>query len=298
MRVVGLAADHVIDENRVQMNDNRKELQRTLDWKFFLMLVATLASVIVPVWLWQAEQQAHSMVLQRVSITSLQPQNMPTVKDLRITLNGQELDSPYLTVFDLKNNGSRPIPQSDFEVPVEINAKEPVRIVSVELASVKPNDLKPIISSHDGGITIQPLLLNPSDTLRMTAVTTGGNPEFSIRARISGIQRIDIDDKTTTSKSRARMWIGGLIGIFLVILSTGSYSEFVLTFYKQRRLVPKPFVIAMTTLMGGALLLTPFVEVYSLSLLQFILIGVVPGLISIFLNIGYLRKREFSAIEE
>lgn len=273
------------------MNDHLKNLKRPLDWKFFITMGLTLAGILVPVWLSQVEQQARSMVLQQVSVASLYPQSVPTVKDLRMTLNGQELDSPYLTVFDLKNNGSRPIPQADFEVPIAINAKEPVRVVSVELASVKPNDLKPIISINDGAITIQPLLLNPNDTLRMTAVTIGGNPEFSIRGRISGIQRIDIEDKTTTSELRSRFWKGAVVGAVLLILAVGQFTEFFFPLYDQRRFLPKPFIMSVTMIIGGTGLLFPLIEMYSLSPLQVTIILAVTYSIAIPFNLGILRNR-------
>lgn len=78
------------------------------DWKFWIPLIVALASVIVPVWLWQADLTAHSLHFKKISQTSLQPPATAKALDLKISVGGAELPTPYLTVFELINDGAKP----------------------------------------------------------------------------------------------------------------------------------------------------------------------------------------------
>lgn len=44
-----------------------------IDWKFLLTLLVTVASAVVPVWLWQADLSSKALTLTIKSAANLQP---------------------------------------------------------------------------------------------------------------------------------------------------------------------------------------------------------------------------------
>lgn len=190
---------------------------RSLDWKFIVSLVISLAGIVVPLWLWHADQIAHALRLQVISTTALNPQAAPTFGGLKLTLDGQELRNPYFTVLEFLNTGSRPLLRSDFESPLEISMRLPAKIVRVEGAAVTPSDLKPILTIKDGQILLQPLLLNSDDKFRVTVLSTGGMPQVAIKGRIAGISKIDFIARTD-DQTLSGTWLKALVGILLMII--------------------------------------------------------------------------------
>ena len=63
-------------------------------------------------------------------------------------------------------------------------------MLSVTLNEKSPNDLKPLITSDDKGISIAPRLFNSGDPFRLTVQLRGDFNEPEVEARISGVPTI------------------------------------------------------------------------------------------------------------
>ncbi|MFJ7565438.1 hypothetical protein ACIQW9_00575 [Herminiimonas sp. NPDC097707] len=170
------------------------------DWKFWIPLGVTLASVIVPVWLWQADLTARSLHFKKISQTSLQLPATAKALDLKISAADAELPSPYLTVFELINDGAKPVPSSDFESPIEIIPSNAATVIRTSINGTNPRDLTPAVSVDAGLISIKPMLFNPGDSVTIAVLTTGEEPIFSSRARIVGIHTVPIIDAQPKAK--------------------------------------------------------------------------------------------------
>ena len=68
------------------------------DWKYLVMLAATLGSVLVPVWLWQTEATSQLLTARILSSTSLQPEVAQLKNNVQILIAGVTIDSPYLLI--------------------------------------------------------------------------------------------------------------------------------------------------------------------------------------------------------
>ena len=193
-----------------------------LDWKYILMLVVAVAGVLVlPLWESYAEYQAHSLKLRRVSQTALKPAETHAMAGLTISVDGVELDAPYLSVVELVNDGSKAISATDFESPLEIRigpnvfgmfgatfykrgnnftfdqiSKIGPSIVRAVVSGTAPRDIEPSIVSDAQSVKLKPLLLNPKDTIAISIITSGGQPQFTPRARIAGISSVAVEDAT------------------------------------------------------------------------------------------------------
>lgn len=161
-------------------------------WNFIIIILPVVASV-APLWFYYSD--ARSLRVQIISKTSLQPSTTAhALPGLTISLEGQELEKPYLTVLEIINDGGREIPASAFESPLEIKTQDSVKVARAEVTVVSPRDIQPKIERGQNVLKLQPLLLNKSDSIRIAFITSGGFPEFSSRGRIEGITSIPIED--------------------------------------------------------------------------------------------------------
>lgn len=175
-----------------------------IDWKFVVATVATIAGILVPVWLWQADLSAQSLSVRLASSVALQPTETTSVPDIQISIGGVNIKSPFLSTLVLWNDGSKPILASDFELPIELRVGQGMQIVRSSISSVEPNNLKAEIDTDKQSVKLRPLLLNPEDTLTIAIITSGGQPNFEALARIAGISKIKFED-TTAKKDSWRM---------------------------------------------------------------------------------------------
>ncbi len=177
------------------------------DWKFWVVLLITLAGVIVPVWLWRVDLAARSLHFRQISQSSLQPPDTAKALQLTIALAGVELKAPYLTVFELVNDGAKPISTSDFESPIEMVVTNKAGIIRATVTETSPPDLAPSVLVEDGKMKIKPMLLNPGDSMTVAILTTGEEPGFQPHARVAGVQSVPVTYSGKKSQSLFRTTI-------------------------------------------------------------------------------------------
>ena len=175
----------------------------SLDFKFWLSLLAAIAGVVIPVWLWQFDLNSRSLSLRLASSLGLQSEAKTSIPDLELRIDGRKLENPHLSILSLTNDGSRPISASDFETPIQIIVGEKTEIVRARISSTMPEDLHGEVTSSNARIELNPLLLNPKDVVELAIVTSGDSPTFSVRSRINGISRIAYQDDTRKKVSWA-----------------------------------------------------------------------------------------------
>ena len=184
------------------------------DWKYTLSFIVALVGIAIPMGLWQLDQNVHSITVRLVASTALQPQGKQSIPDIEVSIGGVKLQSPYLSTLELINTGSKPIQASDFETPVELALDNHASVVRARVSLTNPNEIKADLMIDKDVIILKPLLLNPSDSITLTVITTGDSPVFSPKARIAGVSRIAFEDATTKTggwKTGVGMYIFGLI---------------------------------------------------------------------------------------
>lgn len=231
-------------------------MQVTFDWKFYVALIATLAGVVVPVWLWRADIQARSLQLRIASQTALEPDVPKGVAGLKVTMDGVELERPYLTVLELRNNGSRPIPATDYEDSIQILVSQGVKIVRAQVTDVQPKDLQPRSTSDVAALRLSPLLLNPGDLIIFGITTGGGKPTFTVRARVAGISSIPLEDRVTKGGKTTRIVVRTLVALLLLFV----YASCALSLVRSKRFELKRTTIVIALLancFGAVLVMQP-----------------------------------------
>ena len=196
-----------------------------VDLKFLSTLLAAVAGIVVPIWLWRADLTSKSMQIRTISQTPLANQITQSVSGLSVSLDGLPLENPYLTVIEITNTGSRPIQTADFEGDIEIASSEKSAIVRVQVTATSPQSLRPSVGLENGNARIKALLLNPNDAITLSILSKNQAPSFSARARIAGVSTIEFE---TTPKSRrlvsstsAKLTIGAalMLNYFIVMVA-------------------------------------------------------------------------------
>ena len=188
------------------------------------MFLAALAGVAVAWWAWYAELNSHSLHFRLVSQIALQPEEKDTLQGLKISIDGVALETPYLSVFELVNDGYKPVTTSAFESPIELHVEPNAFVARARVTDTAPKDLETELVAEKQSVKLKPLLLNPKDTLTIAIITSGKRPQFTTRARIAGVATVPLEDETKTSKLGTKKWVLLVFGFLLTAASWITYS--------------------------------------------------------------------------
>jgi hypothetical protein len=226
----------------------------TVDWKFVVTFIATLAGVVIPVALWQADLSSKALSFEVISTAGLDPAPTSQMQGLLVSIDGTPVPNAFLSVLLLSNTGSKPIASTEFEAPLEIRtAASGTKIVRSQVASTAPTDLRPTVASTEDAVSVQPLLLNPKDSVKLTVLTSGPQPTFLVRSRIAGVKTVEVTDKSSTRAAR-RAWAQSIAGVLLMTVYLVQMSN---ALQAHRRGVTQPwnFATAIVSAFGATLLL-------------------------------------------
>ena len=224
-----------------------------VDWKFLLTLFFTAASVAVPVWLWQADLASKALTLTIKSTAELQPQGVAPLEGLQMSIDGRPLRTPFVSVLELTNAGSKHIVAADFEGPLKIVVAKPSVVVKAQVSSATPTSLEPKVELKEGIVLVHPLLLNSSDVVRLTVVTADARPQYSVRGRIAGVQEVTVNDAESARKTK-RFWLTQVVAILLLVAYIVNMTEFLYAGIRRRTFLPFSLATGLVTAFGAALL--------------------------------------------
>lgn len=183
------------------------------------MLFVTVTGVAGPIWLWRVDQNAKSLSAAMLSQVALQPTDNDSVQGLQVLIDGTPLVEPFLSVIEISNDGEKPIATADFEVPLEVRLLTKANVARARVTAKSPSDIDAEISWDKQAIKLKPLLLNAKDKITLSVLTSGGQPQFSTKARIAGISTVPLIDATKPIPSRWKKWIF-LAAAFLFAIAT------------------------------------------------------------------------------
>jgi hypothetical protein len=178
-----------------------------------------VGGIAVPIWLWQADLAARSLALSVVQTIPLQPTGTSAPGKLEVSIDGQLLATPHLSLIEIENTGKRPIAATDFDGPIEIRVASGQSIARARVAEAIPSDLEAKLVAEQEKISVFPLLLNPGDRMRIAIVTSGPPPKYSSRVRIAGVTSAAINDVSNQKRSPGLQLTIGIYGFALLVAS-------------------------------------------------------------------------------
>lgn len=202
----------------------------SFDWKYFLGTVLAIAGLLIPVYLWQSDQQAHELSARLISSSSLQPLASSKNYDVKVTINGVQLTNPHFSIYELVNSGSKPILSSDFDSPIELSGNDGLEFISARVDYTDPKGIPVKVSVDSKHVSIAPFLFNPKDVVVFSVITSGNDPVISMKARIAGVREIAFVDGSVDRGSPTRLGMYFILGLTALI----AYFSYVLLIPKRR----------------------------------------------------------------
>ena len=214
------------------------------DWKFIATTVIALAALVAS----QIDLSSRSLTVRLLATSPLQP--MQNIQNLQISLNGQNVESPYISTIELSNTGSKPILSSDFDGALQIQMANEAKLINAEITSTIPKNIPARVATSENKTAISPFLSNPKDSITIATITSGPRPEFEVRARIVGINEVEFEDNTVQSSSYLKLFGRLATSYGLVFL----YFVFTPIAFRNRQLtVPRglAFCVAIACAFGS-----------------------------------------------
>lgn len=193
-------------------------MKPAFDWKFiFTIVIAIAIGLLTPYLQGIYDSQAKSLRVNLVDSIGLDPPGAKLVPGLQVTLNGELISSPVVTVLELENDGSKPILTSEFEGPIQLSIENEAKLIEARVAGASQRSLTTSLEFDSKTVRLQPLLLNPKDNIVLTLLTSGDIPMFVPQARIAGVSSIKLELMDNNPKRTKSGWIMYAIGIVCYI---------------------------------------------------------------------------------
>jgi hypothetical protein len=120
---------------------------------------------------------------------------------IEITYDGEVVKGVHLVSFALANVGNVPVLDEDFEGPIVLALGANAVALTVEVTDVQPADLRPVVQLEESKLVLTPLLLNPGDTLSITALVRDFEGPLTVEGRVAGVERITNSSDRTSRAS-------------------------------------------------------------------------------------------------
>ena len=152
-------------------------------------LVIGVIAVLVPIWgYWH---QRHKKTVAYFSRATVLVPLDALPEGIEIRSGGETIHDVWLCEFGIKNSGTVPIAPDDFVTDVEFSFGEDAQVVTAEIISTWPVDLRARIgpaaeNEKRSLIKLYPLLLNAGDALSVKSFVTGFR-EFRVGGRLTGV---------------------------------------------------------------------------------------------------------------
>lgn len=191
------------------------EVLRDAVWTFVGVVVAIVALVV-------AIYGIKKQVVKKSLIYSVRNQwpallltDEGNAHRIKIFVDGEEVQSAYTADVQIRNNGTYPISIFDFVAPIKITFSDSARLFSAQVLEVSPTDLQVSTSIDGSQLTIEPLLLNPKDSITLRFLyESSQNETITLAARITGISainRVKAEDIL-----RPYRWLNTVVDIFAI----------------------------------------------------------------------------------
>lgn len=215
-----------------------------------MTLIVAVISLAWAVWSGYLGLKPHSLEFKLVSQVAIQPKETGAISGIQVTVDGIQVESPYLSVLELVNNGRKPIPKSDFETPLELRSGSDVTVVRAQVTATSPKDIEAHLEAAQDVVTLSPLLLNPDDTITISVLTAGKPPTFTPRARIADISTLSLSDGTKNSSNLFEIIILSIL-ILALFLSSSCMDTIILR--RNAVLDVRSAYLIYSTILGAAL---------------------------------------------
>lgn len=152
---------------------------------------AVIAAITVPLIIYFLQKSKKRLAYEVVSNTQLVGVKTEVQNKIKIYYENKLVENVYLVSIRLINSGNQPISIDDFARPINIQLGSNTKILTCEVLEQNPKDLDVSILKMQNSFEIQPLLLNPNDSLTLSILLSDYREELEVSARVKGVRNIE-----------------------------------------------------------------------------------------------------------
>jgi hypothetical protein len=166
-------------------------------WQFVGTIFAFLA-ILLSIFLYLKQRQKKLLSYKVISSTPLLSVGGEIKERVKILFDNEPVEAVSLFVVEVKNSGTSPIVNNDYEHRLKIFFGEKARILSSEIISTDPKNLPASIFIQDGKrVVFESILLNRGDSMTAKVLVSGG-ADLVVEGRIQGVK--EISNRTTENR--------------------------------------------------------------------------------------------------
>lgn len=169
--------------------------------EILLGFLAVIAAITVPLIIYFLQKSKKRLAYEVVSNTQLVGVKSEVQNKIKIYYENKLVENVHLVSIRLINSGNQPISIEDFARPINIKLGSNTNILTCEVLEKNPKDLDIVISKMQNSVKIQPLLLNPNDSLTLNILLSDYRGGLEVSARVRGISNIKVYREPESIKS-------------------------------------------------------------------------------------------------
>ena len=169
--------------------------------EILLGFLAVMAAITVPLIIYFLQKSKKRLAYEVVSNTQLVGIKNEVQNKIKIYYENKLVENVHLVSIRFINSGNQPISIDDFARPINIQLGSNTNILTCEVLEQNPKDLDVSILKMQNRLEIQPLLLNPNDSLTLNILLSDYRGGLEVSARVRGISNIEVYREPESIKS-------------------------------------------------------------------------------------------------
>jgi hypothetical protein len=158
--------------------------------QFAVTTALAVIAVLVAIVLHRLSRPTRSLshVVARTRLLSVDDRTRDKVE---IRYGGQLVPTVDLISVKIVNDGRQPIAARDVATPLLVELPAETQVLSAEVGTQKPRDLRPVLAVSGHSISVEPLLLNPGDQFEINILAAAAlRGPVRVTGRIEGVSHI------------------------------------------------------------------------------------------------------------
>lgn len=205
----------------------------------------------MPLIIYVTDHAGPSMVVQLQDATWFQElANKEGESGIKVMLGEKDISDATIYYFLISNAGSTVIKREDFDGDLTIGLKGSKYVINPESYDSYPKNIAPKLKVVEGGVAIEPLLLNPGDRVGIKVIAAGEDIQPSAQGRIAGIENVKYEGFQRYRGDKRLAWVR------VVAVPVVSFCMGFLILKIDRRFKPSVRYAFLLLAMGAALTIT------------------------------------------
>lgn len=204
-----------------------QDLLRDGVWQFVGVLVGVIG-ILVAIIIYYFQRQQKELAFGTMLDRNLLNVSDQLAQKVIVTFDGDPVKNIRMVLLGFKNSGTSPILETDFQQPVRITFGNEAKLLSVEVTSQVPSNLK-IVASHipeSDCVELAPLLLNSGDYFVLQALVSVQQLSVAVDARIVGVASLaEITSGYRVTFARSIRTIGLFIAVSFTLYGASYVSR-------------------------------------------------------------------------